>query len=342
MHPFWKKNVKLRTPSLITGASGFVGSHLAEALARRKVRVKLLVRPTSRLAFKPSPLMELCYGDVTDSESLRKAVKGVKIVYHLAGLLRGAEFSAYEKVNAKGTRNVCEAAAGERGIKKLVYVSSLSAAGPSQKGGEIDENTTCHPVSFYGRTKRMAEETVLSFGKRFDVTILRPGAVYGPRETDIFEYFKMVRQGLVVNAGDGTQRVSFIYVEDLVEAILLAAHSPRATGRIYFVSDGKNLNWNELSAQIGKVLKKTYKTFNVPLGIVRIVASLGDCTARLTGKSFLPPIVSGDKVKEGGAPGWVCNSQRIQRELRFKPKMDIEKGVRKTAEFYLKAGWLKS
>ncbi len=340
-HPFWKTHVNLRTSSLITGASGFVGSHLAEAIARRKVRVKLLVRPTSRLPFKPSSFMELCYGDVTDLESIRKAVKGVKIVYHLAGLLRGADFSAYAKVNVEGTRNVCEAAAGEKGVKRLVYVSSLSAAGPSPKGGEIDERTRCRPVSFYGQTKRMGEETALSFRKRFEVTILRPGAVYGPRETDIFEYFKRVRQGLVVNGGDGTQRVSFIYVDDLVEAILLAAHSFRAKGQTYFVSDGKSCDWNELSAQIGKTLKKTYKTFNVPLGIVRIVASLGDWTARWTGKSFLPPIVSSDKVKEGRAPGWVCNSRKIQRELGFKPRMDIEKGIRKTVEFYLKAGWLK-
>lgn len=333
--------MKLLTPVLITGASGFVGSHLAEALALQKVKVKLLIRTTSRLPFKPSPSMELCYGDVTDLGSLQKAVKGVKVVYHLAGLLRGADFKAYEKVNAEGTRNVCRVAENEKGVKRVIYVSSLTAAGPSVKDGELDERMACHPVSFYGMTKRRGEEIVLTYQKKFDVTILRPGAVYGPRERDIFEYFKMVRQGLVLNAGDGTQKVSFIYVEDLVEAILLAAHSPRAKGQIYFVSDGKNLDWNELSAHIGRELKKTYKTFNVPLGIVRIVASLGDLFARWIGKSFLPPIVSSDKIKEGQATGWVCSNRKIQRELGFKPQFDIPHGIRKTAEFYYSAGWLK-
>lgn len=332
--------MKLLSPALVTGASGFVGSHLAESLARQKIKVKLLVRPTSRLPFKPHPLMELCYGDVTDLESLRKAVKGVKTVYHLAGLLRGANFSAYQKVNAEGTRNVCRAMEGEKAARKLIYVSSLSAAGPSEKGGTLDEEDPCHPISFYGQTKRMGEEIAQSYRKKIDVCILRPGAVYGPRETDIFEYFKMVYRGLVVNNGDGTQRVSFIYVDDLVDAILLAAHSPKARGRIYFVSDGNDLNWNEFSALIGKALKKTYKTFNVPLGIVRIVASLGDFCTRWTGKSFLPPIVSGDKIKEGAAPGWVCNIRRICGELGFKPKFKMEKGLRKTAEFYHSAGWL--
>ncbi len=314
---------------------------MAEALVRQKAKVKLLVRSTSRLPFEPASSMELCYGDVTDLESLRKAVRGVKIVYHLAGLLRGADFSAYEKVNAEGTKNVCRAAETEKGIKRLVYVSSLSAAGPSTKGGEIDEKMVCHPVSFYGQTKRMGEEIVLSYRRKFEVTILRPGAVYGPRETDIFEYFKMVRQGLVVNNGDGTQKVSFIYVEDLVEAILLAAHSSKAKGQIYFVSDGKSLDWNELSAHIGWELKKPYKTFNVPLGIVRMVASLGDLFARCTGKSFLPPIVSSDKIKEGQATGWVCSNRKIQRELGFKPKFDIRRGIKKAVEFYHSADWLK-
>ena len=333
--------MKLLSPVLITGASGFVGSHLAEALARRKIKAKLLVRKTSRLPFSVNPSMELCYGDVTDLESVQSAVKGVKVIYHLAGILRGADFSAYQKVNAEGTRNVCRAAENEKGFRRLVYVSSLSAAGPSPEGKTIDETMACHPVSFYGQTKRMGEEIALSYLKKFEVSILRPGAVYGPRETDIFEYFKMVRQGLVVNGGDGTQKVSFVYVADLVEAILLAGASPKAKGQIFFVSDGKSLNWNELAAHIGRMLKKSYKSFNVPLGIVRIAASFGDGVARLTGKSFLPPIVSVDKLKEAGAPGWVCNSQKISKRLGFKPKVDIEKGLQNTVQFYITAGWLK-
>ncbi len=333
--------MKFNSPVLITGASGFVGSHLAESLSRQKVKVKLLVRNTSRLPFPITPLMELCYGDVTDLESVRKAVKGVKIVYHLAGILRGADYSAYQMVNTEGTRNVCQAVQEEKGFRRLVYVSSLSAAGPSPLGGEIDETMPSHPVSFYGKTKRLAEEIVLSYHEKFEISILRPGAVYGPRETDIFEYFKMVRQGLVVNGGDGTQRVSFIYVADLVDAILLAGHSPKAKGQIFFVCDGKSLNWNELSAHIGRILKKSYKSFNVPLGIVRIAALLGDGLARLTGKSFLPPIVSTDKLKEAGVPGWVCSNRKIRQRLGFKPRFDIEKGLKNTVQFYLISGWLK-
>jgi nucleoside-diphosphate-sugar epimerase len=336
--PMLGMKMKFLSPVLVTGASGFVGSHLAEALSRKKVKVKLLVRRTSQLPFEPMPQMELCYGDVTDYESVRKAVRGVKVVYHLAGILRGSDCNNFKNVNAEGTRNVCRAAECEKGIKRLVYVSSLSAAGPSPAGSSIDETTPCHPVSFYGETKLMGEEIALSYRKKFPVSVLRPAAVYGPRETDIFAYFKMVRQGLVLIPGDGSQQISFIHVTDLVDALLKAAHSSKSVGRVYFVSDGKSYRWEEITALIGKTLKKSYLTIKVPLGIVKIVAIVGDLVGRITGK---PSMVNRDKIKEAMVPGWSCSNQKIRKELSFKPKFGIQKGIENTVQFYLSVGWLK-
>lgn len=186
------------SPVLVTGASGFVGSHLAEKLVQTGVKVKLLVRKTSKIPFKLGPQIQLCYGDVTDRESVKAAAVGAKVIYHLAGILRGSSFQKLNEVNAEGTRNVCEAALGLAGLKKLVYVSSLSAAGPSRNGKPVDENASCQPVSLYGITKLKGEEIAHSYGSRLPLTILRPGAVYGPRETDIFAYFKMVKDGWVL------------------------------------------------------------------------------------------------------------------------------------------------
>ncbi len=333
--------MKFLSPVLITGASGFVGSHLAETLAKQKIKIKLLVRTTSRLPFQLLPGMELCYGDVTDLESVRTATRNVRAIYHLAGVLRGSDLSSYRKVNVAGTWNICWAAAEAGTVKRLTYISSLSAAGPSEVNSEIDETMPCRPISFYGQTKLEGEKIVQAFNGKFQVSILRPGVVYGQRETDLFEYFRMVNRGLVLNSGDGNQRVSFIHVADLVEAILLASQSLKANGRTFFVSDGQDISWNELAQLIGNVLKKTYKTFNVPLGIVRIVASLGDWAASWTGKPLLPPIVSKDKVKEAAAPGWVCSNRKIRRELSFTPRIDIRKGIVDTARFYLENGWLQ-
>src|SRR5258708_8531774 len=203
--------MKLLSPVLITGASGFVGSHLAEALAQKKVKVKLLVRPTSRLPFKVTANMELCYGDVTDLESVKKAATGVKVIYHLAGILRGSDYEHFKSVNADGTRNVCLTAEKVKGLRRLGYISSLSAAGPSEAHSSIDESTPCHPVSFYGQNSLMGEEIALSYAKKMPVTILRPTPVYGPRETDIFPYFKLLRHGLSLVPRICPQHTTFIH-----------------------------------------------------------------------------------------------------------------------------------
>jgi dihydroflavonol-4-reductase len=332
--------MKLHTPVLITGASGFIGSHLAESLSRSNVEVKLLLRQTSRLLFSPTPKMEIQYGDVTDFESLRKAVKGVRCVYHLAGALRGSDFEAYRRVNAEGTRNVCRAAEGQRSVRRLVYVSSLSAAGPSPGDSEIIETMEPQPVSYYGQSKLMGETIVMSYKSRFPVTILRPGAVYGPRDRDVFEYFKMVKRGLVLITGEDSQKISFVHVLDLVDAILRAAHSPKAIGRVYFVSDGHSYHWRQFAENIGKTMGKTYLTLKVPSGFVKMLMQLDNLWAKVSGKSILPPVASRDKMKEAQAPGWVCSNRRICREVGFKPKFDLEKGIQNTVDFYRSAGWL--
>ena len=225
-------------------------------------------------------------------------------------------------------------------MKRLVYVSSLSAAGPSSTEGPIDETVFPQPVSFYGQTKLMGEDIALSYQTHYPVTVLRPGAVYGSRETDIFEYFKMVANRLVVIGGADAQKISFVYVDDLVDAILLAAHSKKAEGKTYFVSDGQSYHWGDITGYIGKALNKSYFTIKLPLGLVKVLASLGDFVTYLTGKSILPPIVSSDKMKEAQVPGWACKNTKLRQELGFKPKIDIEVGIQKTVEAYRTAGWL--
>jgi len=325
------------SPALVTGASGFVGSHLAEALSRRGAKVKLLVRSTSRLPFEPDGNMELCQGDVTDTASVERAVEGVKAVYHLAGILRGSNPSVLTAVNAEGTRNVCRAAEKAGTVRRMVYVSSLSAAGPARGSGPITEEDPCRPACLYGTTKLQGEEIALTYGSKVPLTILRPGAVYGPRETDIFAYFKMVRQGLVLMPSI-TQKVGFIHVSDLVEAILLAVSSPKAEGRTYFVTDGKGYGWDEVCSAIGTALGRKYFTIKVPMPIVKMVAVLGDLAEKMGGK---PSMVNLDKVQEAYFASWVCSTDRIVRELGFKPSFDLQRGVKDAADFYRTKGWLK-
>jgi nucleoside-diphosphate-sugar epimerase len=329
--------MKFSSPVLVTGASGFVGSHLAEKLAQNGVKVNLLVRKTSKIPFKVGPQIQLCYGDVTDRDSVVKAAQGVKVIYHLAGILRGSSFKKLNEVNAEGTRNVCEAALKVKGLKRLVYVSSLSAAGPSRDGKPLKENLPCQPVSLYGVTKFKGEEIAQAYGKRLPLTILRPGAVYGPRETDIFAYFKMVKDGWVL-LPSLKQEVSFVHVQDLVNAILLAGHSPKAVGQVYFVSDGIPYSWQELTREIGKATSRKFRTIPIPMGVVRIVAYAGELAEKISGKASLLNV---DKVKEAFYTHWTCDNGKIRAQLGFKPQWNLEKGVRDAASFYQQEGWIK-
>jgi len=326
------------SPVLVTGASGFVGSHLAEKMDKNGVKVRLLLRPTSKIPFKVGPRMEQCYGDVTDRNSVVAAAEGVKVIYHLAGILRGSSFQKLNEVNAEGTRNVCDAALKVKGLKRLVYVSSLSAAGPSRDGKPLQESSPCQPVSLYGETKLKGEEIARTYGKKLPLTILRPGAVYGPRETDIFAYFKMVRDGWVL-LPSLTQEVSFVHVQDLVDAILLAGHSPKAVGQTYFVSDGEPKTWQGLTREIGKAMNRPFRTLSIPMGVVKVVAYAGELAEKLGGKASMLNV---DKVKEAFYTHWTCDNVKIRAQLGFKPRWNLEKGVRDAASFYQQEGWIKA
>jgi len=280
--------------------------------------------------------MEVAVGDVTDAGSLRTALKGVRSVVHLAAILRGLRYSDYERVNADGTRLLCEQMALQKGVRRLVYVSSLAAAGPCARGQALTEEDPACPLSFYGITKRMGEETVLSYGRRFDVRIVRPGAVYGPRDRDVFQYFKMVANGWVFLHGDGKQEISFVHVMDLVAAIRLALGSSRARNQTFFITDGKPTTWGALLDAAGRAMGKSFTVVKVPIPLVQVVAGIADLVGRLRGK---PAILNLDKVKEARCGAWTCSDAKARRILGYRPRFDLEQGVSDTIAWYRKAGW---
>lgn len=327
----------IQGPVLVTGATGFVGGHLAEALARQGTRTRLLVRSVSRLPFQPSRIQETVLGDVTDPESVERAMRGVRTVFHLAGILRGFNLEDYRRVNAVGTRNVAVAAARSRTVRRLIYVSSLSAAGPSHVDRPRREGDPEAPVSFYGSTKLEGERAVrASGGRRVPFTILRPGGVYGPREKDILQYFQMARWGVAAIPGNGRQRVSYVHVEDLVDAILRSAGSSQAVGKTYFVASCE-ADWLELLSVIGEAVGRHPLTLKIPLPFVKLAALASEAVGRLRGKAA---ILNLDKVKEAAPEAWTCDSSKIRRELGWKPRWSLKRGIRQAAESYRAAGWL--
>ena len=177
--------------ALVTGGTGFIGSHLTEALIRKGVQVRCLLRKTSDLKWLKGLPIEFVHGDCNDKTSLEKAVRGVDWVFHLAGVTKAIKEETYFEVNGLGTENLIHACLENNPrLQKFIYISSQAAAGPSRNGCNKKELDPCEPVSFYGRSKRVGEELVLTHAHELPVLILRPSAVYGPRDKDIFAFFK--------------------------------------------------------------------------------------------------------------------------------------------------------
>ena len=224
---------------LVTGASGFLGGHVAELLARRGDTVRALVRSTSnRRHLERLPNLEFYEGAVEDVDRVREAVDGVDAVVHAAGLVKARSTDEFFAINVGGTSNLIQAARSHgHTARRFVFVSTLVACGPSLDGLPIPGDQES-PDNAYGRSKLAAEKVVLSARNDLHVVILRPGAIYGPRDGEIFEVFKSIQRGLLPLVADGLAKGSWVYATDCAEACLRAIDADVPSGSVYFVDDG--------------------------------------------------------------------------------------------------------
>ncbi len=322
---------------LVTGATGFLGSWLVERLLADGAKVRCLVRSTSRRDFLPVDRVELASGDVADSEAVRQAMNGVDYVFHLAGRIKAPNQAAFDRVNREGTRNVM-AAAFERAdrLRRVVVVSSLAAAGPSLPLRPIDENWTPKPISPYGRSKLEGENIARSFLSSIPITIIRPPAIYGPRDRETLLIYRLA--GLPIRpriAPDGA--ISSIHVSDLTDGIILAATHPRGIGQTYFLSGDTSPSAAELLRLIGSALGRHGLDVPIPAIAIRGAGLLSELVRDATG---IPVIFDRAKAEEIAIGYWACTSIRAQREIGFRPRISLEDGIATTARWYRDKGWL--
>lgn len=322
--------------ALITGATGFIGSHLAGALIREGFDVTCLVRNPANPRFLEDINVRIIKGDCTDRESLTDAVKGVDYVFHLAGLTKACSEADYYNANVKGTENMIKAVVEDNpNIKRFIYLSSLAAAGPSHDGIPLKEDCKLEPVSLYGKTKLQGERLVLSNKENIPVTVIRPPAVYGPRDRDLLIFFKMVKSGLIPYWGKCYY--SFLYVEDLINAIILSALSRDAEGEIFFVSDGNIYSTDDIIEAISDALQKRPMRLNIPKVVMPL---LGFISEKAKGARKGINIINTDKIKEMRHSYWICDMTRAAERLKFEPKVKIKEGVKWTADWYRIHQWL--
>jgi len=323
---------------LVTGGTGFVGSHLVERLLRNGYEVTCLARNPLHLRWLQGMDVQLAKGDCTQPESLPAAVQGVSIVFHCAGLTKARHAREYYLVNHLGTRHLLEACARYNpGLEKFILVSSQAAAGPSPDGRPVKDDDTPHPVSDYGRSKLLAEDEAREYKDRLPVVILRPSSVYGPRDADVYELFRWARRGLTLEMTGGDRYINLCYVEDLAAALLVSAERRTKSGSVYFVAEKRPYSWSEfrdLLLSTGKVRARTIKIPYAAAYMIGLVSEIGSLFTKR------PALTSRQKVREAAQRYWLCDTRKTENDLRFQAEYPLQKGLELTWQWYRKNNWL--
>ncbi len=323
---------------LITGGSGFIGSHLLERLLNHNYHIKCLIRENSNLRWIKNLPVEFVYGDVCDFNSLLPIVQNVDYIYHLGGILRTNTESDYFHVNHEGTKNLLTACSQlNPNLRRFIYISSQAAAGPSVDGIPLTENDPPQPISCYGKSKQLAELTVLEFQKFFPVTIIRPPVVYGPRDDDTLEVFKYIKFGIKPLLGNQEKIISLIHVHDLVRGIQIAAEHQNAKNEIFFIANKKGYRWIEVIDAIAQVMDKKALTIRFPEFVLDLAASLNE---QVTNIFKSAAIINRDKAVEMKQSYWLVDASKAEQKLGFVPEILLEKGLKETYHWYRLQGWL--
>ena len=324
--------------ALVTGSTGFIGSHLVEKLLQHDYQVKCLIRSATKIEYIEKLPVEFVKADFYNMESLEAAVSGVDYVFHLGGVTKSKDQQGYFKGNYETTRNLLASVSIKNPqLKRFLFASSLTAVGPGKNLVPVDETTPYHPITTYGRSKMEAEKECLAKISEIPITIVRPPAVYGPREKDIYAFFKSVDGHFIPLSGFTRKALSFVHAYDLVDGIIAAAEHPRAVGEIYFLSNKETYDWQQFGEIAKRILGKWALNLRIPEFALYAVAAISESIARLRGKAALINI---EKARDGVQTNWLCSPKKAEAELGFRTKLSLEDGIENTIRWYKDNGWL--
>lgn len=328
---------------LITGASGFVGSHLVEAARELGFEVHAAVRKSSNILAIQDYVARFVYVDQRNFDDVSKLLNAecYDYIIHAAALTKAKTSDELHAVNVGNTENILKAAfLLELPPKRIVFVSSLAAIGPVEYDAKSDiaEDNNYNPVTAYGRSKRDAELMIKEKFADKPISVFRPTAVYGPREKDLFILFDTLNKGLDPYIGRKPQKLSFVYVKDLVQVLLLGCTKDQNGLQFYNISDG-NVYSRYAMADIFKEVfnKKPFRVY-IPFFVVSLVAKI---SVFLYKNSKNTPTIYPERLGELTASNWACNINKSIKFLDYTPKFDLKKGLTESLLWYKQNNWLK-
>jgi dihydroflavonol-4-reductase len=320
--------------AFITGGTGFIGSHLADELVNRGQEVRCLVRKNEK--WLQGLNYEKIKGDLHDLVALKDGMQGVDVVYHLAAVVMAKKKSDFTYANVEATENVVRLAR-KAGVPKVVILSSLAATGPSFNR-PVNESDPMMPVSMYGESKKEMELMVQKLAaETMSVTILRPPAVYGPREEQIYTFFKSAAKGLCTIIGDGkSTRISLVHVNDVVQGLTLAGAHQNKGLNTYFISSEETYTWHQIRDLTAEALGRKLYTVHISPDMVKKIAGAVETTASFFGHY---PVINREKANELVLE-WTCSVEKAGKELGYRQQVSLREGIHNTISWYRKHNWI--
>ncbi len=322
---------------LVTGATGFTGGHLARALRRRDYSVRALVRPHSKVEALIENDIELCEGQLVNPVDVRRAMKGVGVVYHVAAAYREARHpdSYYFDVNVGGTKHIFEAARSE-GVERLVHCSTAGVHG-EVKNIPADETAPTDPGDVYQESKLEGERLALqALHNGLPGVIFRPVGIYGPGDLRFLKLFKTIHSGKFRMFGSGDVLYHLTYIDDLVDGIIRCGEQPAALGQVFILAGPRYTTLNELIELVANAVGKPVPRGHLPLWPLLTAATLCEVVCRPLGID--PPLHR--RRCDFFVKNRAFRSEKAKRELGYEPKVDLSDGLKRTAEWYFETGLL--
>ena len=321
--------------ALLTGGTGFIGSHLAELLLDKSAEIFALVRDPHNLKWLKGLNIHLLEGDLLSIPSLPS---DIDYVFHVAGLTNSSDVADYYTVNQQGTASLFKSLHDQKILpKKIICLSSLAAVGPSFDGKPVQESDVPHPITPYGKSKLRGEAEALKFKEVYPIVILRAPAVFGPRDKDFLQYFKWIKRGALPAIGSKQRYMSLCYVKDLIRALYLCSQKELESGEIFNIGDQNPCSYDEFGELAGQAMGKKLKKVKIPIPIGYLVALIADIAGRINKK---PSILNLGKFKQMRQRAWIADMKKAKEKLSFQPQYSLQDAIQETLNWYLKHNWL--
>ena len=323
--------------AFVTGGTGFVGSHLVEHLLAAAHDVTCLVRNAAKAqALFPDRAPRLTQGALDDARAIREAAAGCDVVFHVAGITSARSRAEFFRVNEGGTIAVLKHLPPT--VQRLLYVSSLAAAGPARRGIPHDGRERAAPVTHYGASKLAAELAVRSGDRPW--SIIRPPAVYGPRDVELLRVFRLVRGPVIPVFGDGRQELTFVYVADLARALIAAAQAAATAGKVYYGTHPEIVDQRAFMAAVARAVRtdgRLPRVLPIPAGPARAALWVAQIGALLAGRAT---VLTADKANEFLADSFACSPAPLERDAGWRAEFGLASGIPLTTAWYRDHRWL--